>query len=137
MHRVNSKDLAGVNPSAYNPLQKLHNYGTTRRLNYNYGIFLNQLIQNLVKLALKFLDQNTVLGKRAKLLSNLTIYSLQTFTKQYKRYLISHNYKYLPEVEPSKTSLASRTRFDVLGLGVEASSPQKLPCPQLENRSIF
>ena len=41
---------------------------------------------------------------------------------------------------------SSRTHFDVLGprklthfevLGLEASSPQKLPCPRLENSSIF
>ena len=41
------------------------------------------------------------------------------------------------EVESSRTSLASRTHFEVLGLGLEASSPRKLPCPRLENSSIF
>ena len=42
----------------------------------------------------------------------------------------------------SRTS--SRTRLEVLGLegqvlgfGLEASSPQKLPCPQLEDSTIF
>ena len=39
------------------------------------------------------------------------------------------------EVESLRTSLASRTHFDVLGL--EASSPRKLPCPRLEDSSIF
>ena len=39
----------------------------------------------------------------------------------------------LPEVESSRTS--SRTHFEVLGL--EASSPRKLPCPRLENSTIF
>ena len=39
----------------------------------------------------------------------------------------------LPEVESSRTSL--RTDFEVLGL--EASSPQKLACPRLEDSSIF
>ena len=49
----------------------------------------------------------------------------------------------LAEVESSRTSLASRTsfrtRFEVLGLegqvlgfGLEASSPGKLPCPTVE-----
>ena len=42
-----------------------------------------------------------------------------------------------PEVESSRTSLASRTHFEVLGLGLEASSPRKLPCPRLENSTIF
>ena len=56
----------------------------------------------------------------------------------------------LPEVESSRTSLASRTssrtHFEVLGLGLEgqvlglgleASSPRKLACPRLENSTIF
>ena len=44
-----------------------------------------------------------------------------------------------PEVESSRTSLASRTHFEVLGLvlGLEASSPRKLACPRLEDSSIF
>ena len=33
--------------------------------------------------------------------------------------------------------MASRTHFEVLGLGLEASSPQKLPCPRLEDSNIF
>ena len=40
-------------------------------------------------------------------------------------------------MESSKTSLASRTHFEVLGLGHEASSPRKLPCPRLEDSTIF
>ena len=52
----------------------------------------------------------------------------------------------LPELESSRTSLASRTHFEVLGLGLqgqvlglglEASSPRKLACPRLEDSSIF
>ena len=46
-----------------------------------------------------------------------------------------------PEVEFSRTSLASRTssrtHFEVLGLGLEASSPRKLACPRLEDSTIF
>ena len=34
-------------------------------------------------------------------------------------------------------SLASRTHFEVLGLGLEASSPRKLPCHRLEDSTIF
>ena len=37
----------------------------------------------------------------------------------------------LPEVE------SSRTHFEVLGLGLEASSPRKLACPRLEDSTIF
>ena len=55
---------------------------------------------------------------------------------------------YLPEVESSRTSLASRTssrtHFEVLGLegqvlglGLEASSSRKLACPRLEDITIF
>ena len=33
--------------------------------------------------------------------------------------------------------MASRTHFEVLGLGLEASSPRKLPCPQLDDSTIF
>ena len=49
-------------------------------------------------------------------------------------------------MESSWTSLASRTHFEVLGLGLqgqvlglglEASSPRKLACPRLEDSSIF
>ena len=36
-----------------------------------------------------------------------------------------------PEVE------SSRTHFKVLRLGLEASSPRKLPCPRLEDSTIF
>ena len=50
----------------------------------------------------------------------------------------------LPEVESSRTSLASRTDFEVLGLGLEgqvlgleASSPRKLACPRLEDSTVF
>ena len=47
--------------------------------------------------------------------------------------------QYLPEVESLKTSLASRTssrtHFEVLGL--EASSRRKLPCPRIEDNTIF
>ena len=50
------------------------------------------------------------------------------------------------EVESSRTSLASRTHFEVLGLGfegqvlglgLEASNPRKLACPRLEDSTIF
>ena len=59
---------------------------------------------------------------------------------------------FVTEVESSRTSLASRTssRTDfevlglglglegqVLGLGLEASSPRKLACPRLEDSTIF
>ena len=45
------------------------------------------------------------------------------------------------KVESSRTSLASRTssrtHFEVLGLGLEALGPRKLPCPRLEYSTIF
>ena len=40
-----------------------------------------------------------------------------------------HNFAYLSEIE------SSRAHFKVLGL--EASSPRKLPCPRLEDSTIF
>ena len=43
----------------------------------------------------------------------------------------------LTEVESLRTSLASRTYFEVLGLGLEASSPRKLPCSRPEDSTIF
>ena len=50
-------------------------------------------------------------------------------------------YWWLPEVESSRTSLASRTssrtHFEVLGLGLEASSPRKLACPRLKDSTSF
>ena len=54
-------------------------------------------------------------------------------------------YNHLPqlstEVESSTTSLASRTssrtHFEVLGLGLEVLGPRKLPCPRLEESTIF
>ena len=45
--------------------------------------------------------------------------------------------KQVSRVESSRTSLASRTHFEVLGLGLEASSPRKLRCPRLEDCTIF
>ena len=54
---------------------------------------------------------------------------------------LSVKYLLILEVESSRTSLASRTssrtHFEVLGLGLEASSPQKLACPRLEDSTIF
>ena len=41
------------------------------------------------------------------------------------------------EVESLRTSLASRTQFEVLGLGLEASNPRKSPCLRLEDSTIF
>ena len=32
---------------------------------------------------------------------------------------------------------SSRTDFEVLGLGLQASSPRKLACPRLEDSTIF
>ena len=44
-------------------------------------------------------------------------------------------------MESSRTSLASRTssktHFQAIGLGLEASSPEKFPCPRLEDSTIF
>ena len=51
--------------------------------------------------------------------------------------LIKINTAKIPEVESSRTFLASRTHFEVLGLGLEASSPRKLACPQLKDSTIF
>ena len=42
---------------------------------------------------------------------------------------------YSAEVESLRTSLVSRRHFEVLGL--EASSPRKMPCSRLEESSIF
>ena len=44
-------------------------------------------------------------------------------------YSLSRVSAWFPEVE------SSRTHFEVLGL--EASSPRKLPCPRLEDSTIF
>ena len=53
----------------------------------------------------------------------------------------SHNSLfYLPEVESSRTHfevLGLGLEGQVLGLGLEASSPRKLACPRLEDSSIF
>ena len=55
-------------------------------------------------------------------------YDMQRILKIKKRFLFAW---LLPEVE------SSRTHFEVLGLGLEASSPRKLACPRLEDSSIF
>ena len=98
---------------------------------------------------------------RAKCLKLKDIYSLETAKLMYKihnnvlsvanldKFNLIKNC-YTPEVESSRTSLASRTssRTDfevlglglegqVLGLGLEASSPRKLACPRLEDSTIF
>ena len=41
----------------------------------------------------------------------------------------------ISDLESSRTS--SWTHFEVLRLGLEASSPRKLPCPRLEDSTIF
>ena len=44
---------------------------------------------------------------------------------------------WFPEVESLRTSLASKTHFEVLGLGLETLGPRKLPCPRLKDSTIF
>ena len=44
---------------------------------------------------------------------------------------------YSAELESSGKFLALRTHFEVLGIGLKASSPRKLPCPRLRDSSIF
>ena len=41
------------------------------------------------------------------------------------------------EVESSRTSLALRTQFEVLGLGLEASKSSKMPCPRPRTALFF
>ena len=41
------------------------------------------------------------------------------------------------EVESSRTSLALRTHFEVLGLGLEASKSSKMPCPRPRTALFF
>ena len=61
--------------------------------------------------------------------------SERIFRKGIQPYFEISLLSFIPEVESSRTSLASRTHFEVLGL--EASSPRKLACPRLEDSSIF
>ena len=58
----------------------------------------------------------------------------------------AHLHTYLSEVESLRTSLASRTHFEVLGFGLEAQvlglgretfKSSKTSCPGLEDRTIF
>ena len=53
--------------------------------------------------------------------------------RNWKKMFFLHAYfkGFLAEVE------SSRTHFEVLGLGLEASSPRKLACPRLEDSTIF
>ena len=63
-------------------------------------------------------------------------YSKYNLPQQFAEMLLLQNKQWwAPEVESSRMSLASRTHFQVLGL--EASSPRKLPCPRLEESTIF
>ena len=70
------------------------------------------------------------------------------FRINFKPHTPQYNIVLLAEVESSRTSLASRTHFEVLGLGLEgqvlglglsleASSPRKLACPRLEDSTSF
>ena len=45
--------------------------------------------------------------------------------------------KSFPETESSRTPLASRTQFEVLGFGLKACKSSKMPWPQLEDSTIF
>ena len=44
---------------------------------------------------------------------------------------------YFNEIDCLSEVESSRTHFEVFGLGLEASSPRKLPCPRLEDSTIF
>ena len=70
-------------------------------------------------------------------------YQRMQFDTLYRQIILVYS---LAKVESLRTSLASRTHFEVLGLGfglegqvrgLEASSPQKLPCTRLEDSTIF
>ena len=105
-------------------------------------------------------------GDRQKLTNYRPILILSCFSKILGKIVYSRTINFLnsnsvlcpthygfrpkPEVESSRTSLASRTssrtHFEVLGLGLEgqvlglgleASSPRKLACPRLEDSTIF
>ena len=76
----------------------------------------------------------------------MTFLKFQNFPQRYSLTILSWYYQ--TEVESSRASLASmtssRTHFEVLGLegqvlglGLEASSPRKLASPRLEDSTIF
>ena len=66
--------------------------------------------------------------------SDFFYHKVMTTTRIFAR---NQNHLKRAEVESLRTSLASRTHFEVLGLGLEASSSRKLPCPRLEDSTIF
>ena len=87
-------------------------------------------------------------------LDEFTLFYFSTFWDEFSLFLLFRLLviSSFPEVESSRTSLASRTfsrtHFEVLGLGLglegqvlglglEASSPRKLACPRLEDSTIF
>ena len=85
------------------------------------------------------LDQ-THLGCDSYFSGNHVIPSPKLSEDQKKRKVFTAIWDYIPEVESSRTHfevLGLGLEGQVLGLGLEASSPRKLACPRLEDSTIF
>ena len=78
------------------------------------------LVRSFQHFAIKFLNQKIFLAR-------LKSASKQRWSPQGRPCPRGHILK----------SLALASKPEVLGLGLEASSPRKLPCPQLENSTFF
>ena len=83
MYQVNSKQYAGVNPSAYIALKFMHSYYTRKRVNENY--FTKRTESKFGRTNIE------ILGPKywTSVPSNLKNYSLRTFAKLCKEHIIT------------------------------------------------
>ena len=96
MYQVNSKQYAGVNPSAYIPLKSMHSYNTRKRVNENY--FSKRTKSKFGRTNIE------ILGPKywTSVPSNLKNYSLRTFAKLYKEHIIMQYKIQIPVLRKAK-----------------------------------
>ena len=83
MYQVNSKQYAGVSPSAYIALKSMHTYKTRKRVNENY--FSKRTKSKFGRTNIEILGPKYWTGVS----SYLKNYSLRTFAKLYKEHIVT------------------------------------------------
>ena len=135
MYRINNSLIYSAKANDFQLISQCYDHGTRLRNNRNYCLprVRTKLGQNMT-----IFSETKIWNGINKQLKEL---SFRTFKQTFKNQLISKQ-RCSPRGRPWPRgyilkSLALASKVKVLDLGVEASSPQKLACPRLEDSTIF